>query len=225
MTVVVLSVIATLSAAHPPQDTSQILELNVKETYPPIENIPTLEDLLAEVETCRTDFTNFEDGHQKNMHKILGHSAHIGHAFERDDKQWREFVKNPFWQETKKRYRPKRHETKRSYASFVIRYVLHAHNGALGRRAWKYGHDSTTSRLKAFRRSMYRRNSPSLAASKRFIGWRPRKCRAANPRTPKITFPILMTFLAKMGTMRRRPTNQPRSWLPGNPSELKRRSG
>jgi hypothetical protein len=112
----------------------------VKEENPPIENVPTLEDPLAEVETCRTDFTNVDDGYQKNMHKILGHSAHIAHAFEGDNKQWREFVKNPFWQETKKRYRPKRHETKRSFASFVIRYVLHAHNGALGQRAWKYGH-------------------------------------------------------------------------------------
>ena len=106
----------------------------------PAPNVPPLEHPLVELEACRTDFTNTEDGHQKNLQKILGHAALIAHAFKRNDEQWREFVKKPFWQETKKRYRPKRHETKRSFASFVIRYVLHAHNGALGQRAWKYGH-------------------------------------------------------------------------------------
>ena len=112
----------------------------MKDKNPPIANVPTLEYPLDELETCRTEFTNAEEGHQMSLQKIIGHAAHIAHALERDDKQWREFVKDPFWQETKKRYRPKRHETKRSFASFVIRYVLHAHNGALGRRAWKYGH-------------------------------------------------------------------------------------
>jgi hypothetical protein len=104
-------------------------------------DVPALADPMKALVKCRTRFVEAEAGYQKRLHKVLGRAARIAHALDRDHRAWKKFVRDPFWEGTPERYRPKAEkETLASTASYVIRSVMNAHSGSLGQRAWKYAH-------------------------------------------------------------------------------------
>jgi hypothetical protein len=101
----------------------------------------TTTDPMRMLEKCRIEFFEAEKKYHKRLHKMLGQAARIADIFDRNKSEWKEFIRNEFWNTVEERYRPKqKKDNQSSKAPYVVRYIMDARDSSMIQRAWKYAH-------------------------------------------------------------------------------------